>query len=279
MKRIDPALVRMTVARLCREANCRIRPDIQAALRRGSRRQRSALGRELYALLNDTVAIARKRDIPICQDTGYPVVFADIGPDVFVDAALKKAIIDGVKSGYCAGNLRASIVAPFKRDHPDVIPPVVHFDFVNKKGLTLTVLPKGFGSENKTALKLFKPTASFEAIAEFVVSSAKNAGASACPPFFIGIGIGGTADYALLLSKKALLKKFGSRPQDSNERKLTDTIIRKLGTVPFGIAGLSGAPVCLGVNIVTAPTHIAGLPVGVSISCWVMRSASKTILK
>lgn len=277
MKKIPLPLVRSTVAQLCQDANFRLRADIRSALRDGARREKNRLGKELYAIVNETVSLAAERSIPVCQDTGYPVIFVDIGADIVVDSGLKRAILDGVAKGYRAGNLRASVVDPFKRSNPAVTSAVIHFDFVPRKGLTLTVLPKGFGSENKTALKMFKPTASIDDIAAFVVSSVKNAGASACPPFFIGIGIGGTADYALLLSKKALVGDFRLVSKDPDIRNLTDTVSEALKKVPFGIAGLKGSGICLGVTARKAPTHIAGLPVGVSISCWVMRSASKTL--
>jgi len=279
MKRIDRRLVIRTVADLCKEANYRLRPDIAELLLRAARKEQEPLLKQLYAILTASIRISRQDRIPLCQDTGLPVIFADIGRNVLVDSSFKKAIIEGVRKGYRDGYLRASLVRPFDRTSPTTVPPVIHFDFSNHNGITLTVLPKGFGSENKSALKLFRPTAGLKAVEDFVVESVKNAGAAACPPYFVGVGIGGTADYALLLSKKALLNDFRIRKRETDKGSsfLQENLRTRLNRLSRGIMGLKAHTTCLGVNILQAPTHIAGLPVGVSVSCWVMRSASRTI--
>lgn len=277
MKHIDYRLVIRTVADLCKEANYHLRPDIAALLLRASRKERDPLLKKLYAILTASIEISRQERIPICQDTGLPVIFVEIGRDVLVESTLKTAIIEGVRKGYHEGRLRSSVVHPFRRNNPGVTPPVIHIDFSNHNGITFTVLPKGFGSENKSTLKMLRPTAGLEEIEDFVVESVKRAGAAACPPYFVGVGIGGTADYALLLSKKALLKDFRRREAGKEPGFLQKQLLTRLNRLSSGIMGLKARTTCLGVNIVQAPTHIAGLPVGVSISCWVMRSASRTI--
>ncbi len=190
------------------------------------------------------------------------------------------AVNKGIQAGYAKGYLRDSIVADPLLRHPGTrsTPCVIHFDFGSQQGLKITVLPKGFGCENKTQLKMFDPTVSIEEIKSFIISVVKDAGPDACPPYTLGIGMGGTADYASLLSKKALLRPAGQHNKLKHVARLEEELYNAINKLNIGPMGLGGRTTVFGVNILTYPTHMAGLPVAVNISCHVLRSAS-VILK
>jgi fumarate hydratase subunit alpha len=217
--------------------------------------------------------IARKEKIAICQDTGLPTVFLEIGQDVNIKEDLENAINKGIEQGYKKGYLRNSVITnPLLRGKPGYSPAVIHTEITMGNKLKITVLPKGFGCENKAQLKMFNPTAKVNDIEEFIVEVVKTAGPDACPPYIVGVGIGGTADYAMFMAKKALLK-----PLNRKFTKLENSLLKKINQLDIGPMGLGGKVTCLGVNIETYPTHIAGLPVAVNISCHALRSASKTL--
>ncbi|MDP3731937.1 MAG: fumarate hydratase, partial [Candidatus Omnitrophota bacterium] len=217
----------------------------------------------------------------ICQDTGLPTVFLEIGQDVKIKGDLTRAINKGVEEGYRRGYLRSSIINnPLSRGKPGYSPAVIHTEIVGGNRLKITVLPKGFGCENKAQLKMFNPTAKISEIDKFIVDAVKSAGPDACPPYVIGVGIGGTADYACFLAKKALLRRVDSRWSIVNSqkiRKLEQELFKEINKLNIGPMGLGGEATCLGVNIETYPAHIAGLPVAVNISCHALRSATKVI--
>jgi fumarate hydratase subunit alpha len=221
--------------------------------------------------------IAKRQKLAICQDTGLPVVFLEIGQDIKIDGDLKSAINKGIELGYKKGYLRNSIINdPLSRGKPGYAPAVIHTDMVRGNKLKITVLPKGFGCENKTQLKMFNPTAGIDEMKKFVVEAVKFAGPDACPPYVVGVGIGGTADYACFLAKKALLRGL-STERYTLYAKLESDLLKKINKLNIGPMGLGGRTTCLGVNIQTYPTHIAGLPVAVNISCHALRSANKTL--
>ncbi|MCM8758051.1 MAG: fumarate hydratase, partial [Candidatus Omnitrophica bacterium] len=222
-------------------------------------------------------SIAKKEGLAICQDTGLPVVFLEIGQDLKIMGDLYRAIQEGVKQGYKRGYLRNSIVEPILRKTPRFDPAVIYTEMIKGDRLKITVLPKGFGCENKTKLKMFNPTASIEEIKKFIIDTVREAGPDACPPFVVGVGIGGTADYACFLAKKALLKKISnSKFQIPNSQifKLERELLKEINKLNIGPMGLGGGTTVLGVNILTYPTHIAGLPVAVNISCHALRTAT-----
>jgi fumarate hydratase subunit alpha len=221
--------------------------------------------------------MARREKLAICQDTGFPCVFVELGQDVKICGDLKKAINQGVALGYREGFLRNSIVTDaLARKKPGYQPALIHIDTVKGDGLKLTVLPKGFGCENKTQLKMFKPTASLNEIKKFILEAIKTAGPDACPPYVVGVGIGGTADYAALLAKKALLKRLTTNAQRPTT-KLEQQLLKDINKLDIGPMGLGGKTTALAVNVLTYPTHIAGLPVAVNISCHALRSATKAL--
>lgn len=268
-----------TVADLCIKANTRLRPDVLRALKAALRREKNKGAKYALRVLIENASIARREGAALCQDTGMPVVFVEIGNRALVRGNIKNAIMRGVEKGYRQGFLRNSIIAdPLTRKAPArSSPAVIHFDHVSGASLKLTVLPKGFGSENKSALKMFKPTAGVEEIEEYIVDRVKDAGPDACPPYIIGIGIGGTADYACLLAKKALLRPLDKRNSSSFIAGIEKDLLRRINALGIGAAGLGGNNTCLAVAIEEFPTHIAGLAVAVNICCHALRSASAII--
>ncbi len=281
MKKITEKLISQTIASLCIKANLNLRSDALSALKKAARSETFERARTILDQLIENAKIASTQRVPICQDTGLPVVFVEIGKDADISGLdISKAINRGIETGYRDGYLRNSIIHdPLKRGASKFAPSVIHYDFVPGRGLKFTVLPKGFGSENKTKLSMFNPTASLDEIKDFIVACVKDAGPDACPPYIVGVGIGGTADYACVLAKKSLLKPIGFvnyRPS-SVVHRLQKVLFNEINNLGIGPMGLGGDTTCLGVNILTHPTHIAGLPVCVNISCHVLRSASATI--
>jgi len=273
MRVIKAKSISEVVSFLAQEANFVLRKDVLAALKSALKKETNKRARSLLESIIENAAIAKSEKLAICQDTGLPIVFVEIGQDVRIEGDLKNAIIKGVEAGYRKGYLRNSIVHdPLTRGKSGYAPCVIHIDIVKENKIKLTVLPKGFGCENKSKLKMFEPTADIKEIKQFIINSVKEAGPDACPPYVVGVGIGGTADYAMLLAKKALLKEI-IRPKT----KLEQGLLKEINKLNIGPMGLGGKATCLGVNIETYPTHIAGLPVAVNISCHALRSATKII--
>lgn len=268
------------VARLCISANIDLRRDVFLQLEAACRREKNKRTKDILQAIIQNARVAAREGLAICQDTGLPCVFVEIGQEVRVAGDLKAAIIRGVASGYKKGYLRSSMVKdPLLRDRPGYLPPVIHIDLVKGSKLKLTVLPKGFGCENKARLQMFKPTAKINEIKKFVIEVIKDAGPDACPPYIVGVGIGGTADYACFLAKKALLKKITNYQLliTNYLSKLEQDLLKEINKLNIGPMGLGGRTTALAVNILTYPTHIAGLPVAVNISCHALRSATKTV--
>ncbi|MDP2905052.1 MAG: fumarate hydratase [Candidatus Omnitrophota bacterium] len=289
MKTIKAISIRRAVADLCVKASIVLRPDVLAALKRALAREQNKRARHLLQVIIDNAACARAKSLAICQDTGMPVVFLEVGSNVKISGDLKLAVNRGVEDGYRSGCLRDSIVRdPLLRGKPGYAPAVIHIDIVPGSNLEISVLPKGFGSENKSQLKMFKPTVGIEEIKKFIIEAVRSAGPDACPPYIIGVGIGGTADYACLLAKKALLRKLTANGErrtaddpsaalGASKRltaKLERELLRAINNLNIGPMGLGGKTTALAVHIETYPTHIAGLPVALNISCHALRSAS-----
>jgi len=281
MKTLKASLITESVSELCVLANIDLRGDVLSKLKAAATGENSKRAREILQAIVNNAKVAKKKRLAICQDTGMPCVFVEIGQDVRVKGDLKAGIIKGVESGYKKGFLRNSIVShPLLRTAPAYLPPVIHIDIVKGSNLKLTVLPKGFGCENKTQLKMFTPTTGIEEIKGFIVGIIKSAGPDACPPYVVGVGIGGTADYACLLAKKALLRRVHS-PQSTVHsqgiKKIEGELLREINALNIGPMGLGGKTTALAVNIETYATHIAGLPVAVNISCHALRSATAVL--
>lgn len=280
MRKLHVRDVTEAVARLCIKANIDLRPDVYRALGRCLKCEKNSRARRILRALLDNADCARKLKVAVCQDTGLPYIFVELGQEVrLIGGDLVKAINKGIDQGYKRGHLRNSVIAhPLRRaSGSNFSPGVVHIDVVAGKHLGLTVLPKGFGSENKSAVKMFRPSEKIEAVCDFVLSVVEQAGPNACPPFVIGIGIGGGLDQAALLAKKALLYRIDRKNPDKTLAKLENSLAKAINRLSIGPMGLGGKTTCLGVNIKTHPTHIAGLPVAVNISCHALRSARKRL--
>ena len=288
MKTISVKTIADTVRDLCIKANLDLRSDVLSALKSAHKRESNRRAKDILKAIIENAKIAGKEKLAICQDTGIPCVFVELGNAVKIKGDLKAAINKGVESGYKKTCLRNSVVKdPLARGKPGYTPAVVHVDIVPGNKLKITVLPKGFGCENKAQLKMFKPTVDLLEVKKFVIDVVKVAGPDACPPYIVGVGIGGTADYAMFLAKKSLLKKVTSHPSTSlgagklqgtsKIKNLEQKLLKEINKLGIGPMGLGGKNTCLAVNIETYPTHIAGLPVAVNISCHALRSATKEI--
>ncbi|MDD5477634.1 MAG: fumarate hydratase [Candidatus Omnitrophica bacterium] len=270
MREIKASQISQAVTELVRRANFILRQDVLTVLRRAYEFEKNKRAKTILKAILDNAAYARKKNLAICQDTGMPVVFTEVGQDVKISGDLKVAINKGIDDGYKKYSLRNSIVNdPLLRGNPKFSPCIIHTDIVKGNKIKLTVLPKGFGCENKSRLMMFKPTAGIEEIKKFIVDAVISAGPDACPPYIVGVGIGGTADYAGILAKKALLTKIQAK-----NSKLENDLLKKINKTGIGPMGLGGRCTALAVKIQKYPTHIAGLPVSVNISCHALRSAS-----
>ncbi|HAA89906.1 MAG: Fumarate hydratase, subunit alpha [Thermoanaerobacterales bacterium 50_218] len=274
MGKIPVSLIEKKVAELCVEANFDLPPDVEEALKRALQEEESPLGREILKDLWENLRIAREERIPICQDTGMVVVFVELGQEVEISGgSLTEAINRGVARGYQEGYLRKSVVSdPLRRVNTgDNTPAVIHYEVVPGNVFRITVMPKGFGSENCTALGMLKPADGVEGVKRFVIGAVDKAAANPCPPVTVGVGIGGTAEKALLLAKRALLRPIGSLHSDPFLAQLEKDLKEEINNLGYGPGGFGGRFTALAVHIETYPTHIAGLPVAVNINCHASR--------
>ncbi len=276
MKKISYSRIENAVSLLVQKTAITLPPDVKKAIKKAFSSE-NRLGKETLKVIIDNAEIAKKKVIPLCQDTGLAVVFCEVGKDVAADFTIYEAVNSGIRKGTALGNLRRSVVDdPVSRENTGSnIPAVIHMKFTRRRGLKISVLLKGFGSENKSALCMFNPTASLEDIKDWAIGRIKSAGASACPPFFIGIGIGGTSDTALEIAKEALFEKMGERKKKKDwESALEDMILKDANKLGIGPLGFGGKFTVIDVKVKSAPTHIAGLPVGLNISCHSLRRGS-----
>jgi fumarate hydratase subunit alpha len=268
------------VAELCQTANTDLGDDVMKALTNALAVEESSVGRACLQRLIENAGIAVTESLPICQDTGMAVIFVDYGQEVVIkDGDFAQAIHEGVRRGYKAGYLRKSVVGdPLERlNTGDNTPAVIHTRIVPGDQLKITVAPKGFGSENMSRLAMLTPAQGVEGVKKFIIDTVSAAGANPCPPIVVGVGIGGTMEMAAILAKEALLREIGSvnnKPYLADLEKELLQAINDLGIGPQGLGGLSTA---LAVHLNTYPTHIAGLPVAVNISCHVTRHKSGKI--
>jgi fumarate hydratase subunit alpha len=270
--------IKKQVEKIVARAAFELPADVSRLIKKAYSVETNKRAKQALRWILDNARIAKKENLAICQDTGLPIVFLEAGSDIRVCARDIEAVKKGIESGYAKSYLRASAVGPLKRGASFYGGAVIHLDFIpGVKGLKITILPKGFGSENKSALKMFNPTVSIEAIEDFIVDAARRAGPESCPPFIVGVGIGSTADGALLLAKKALLQDLAKPNFDGNLAAMEKRILEKINRLEIGPMGLGGKTTALAVKILKAPTHIAGLPVGVNIGCHALRRATAVI--
>ncbi len=265
---------------MCIEANHFLAPDMDRAMKDAVQSERSDLGKRILCQLQENLKIAREDMIPVCQDTGMAVIFAEIGQEVhFEGGNLEDAIQEGVRQGYTDGYLRKSVVKdPLIRENTkDNTPAVIYYEIVPGDEVKLTVAPKGFGSENMSRVFMLKPADGIEGVKDAVLTAVKDAGPNACPPMVVGVGIGGTFEKCALLAKKALTRPVNIRSRIPYVKELEEELYEKLNRLGIGPGGLGGSTTVLAVNINTYPTHIAGLPVAVNICCHVNRHAERVI--
>lgn len=279
MRIISADALTETVARLCIQANNQLPADIVAALNRTRNTEPWPLARETLDRLWDNLELAQERDLPVCQDTGMACVFVELGQEVYVDGKFEDAIHEGVRKGYGEGYLRKSIVAdPLRRiNTDDNTPAAITVRLVPGDGCIITVAPKGFGSENMSRLGMLKPADGVEGVKKFVVETVKMAGPNPCPPIVLGIGIGGSFDKVAYLAKHALLRALDQPHPDPFYAQLERDLLEEINALGIGPQGFGGETTCLGLSIETAPTHVAGLPVAVNVSCHVTRRATATL--
>lgn len=277
IREISSEKITETIKELFISANYRLGEIEHSLINDALKTETSATGRAVMQTISDNLKAAEEICVPICQDTGMAILFADIGQDVhimgenFVDAVNK-----GVSQAYTEGRMRASVVRDplFDRvNTKDNTPAIIHTNIVSGDKITLTALPKGFGSENMGALKMMVPTSSKEDIINFVVEAVKKSGSNPCPPIMVGVGIGGSFDYAPLLAKKALARNGKTRNPNPAYAELEDELLKRINELDIGPQGFGGSTTALAVNVEYYPTHIAGLPVAVNINCHVMRHA------
>jgi fumarate hydratase subunit alpha len=264
------------VRALCIQANCQLPEDVKHAVCRAKNAETSPVGQAILGDLEENFTFAGERGLPICQDTGMAVVFADLGQDCHISGGLlPDAVDEGVRRGYVEGNLRLSVVGdPLRRVNTnDNTPAILHLRMVEGDRLTLTVAPKGFGSENMTALKMFTPSATVQDVEDFIVSCVSQAGSNPCPPVIVGVGLGGTSEMAALLAKRALLRPLDERSADPFYADMEARVLERVNALGIGPQGLGGTVTALGVCILPHATHIAGLPCAVNLGCHVTRHA------
>lgn len=278
MRELQAARVTQTVRDLCIQANKILPCDIEARLSDAVGRESAPLAREILKDLMENCREAKALDIPVCQDTGMAVVFVRLGQEVHITGGLLREAVDrGVALGYTEGLLRCSVVGdPLRRlNTGDNTPAVLHLELVEGEECTITVAPKGFGSENMSRLKMFTPAATREDIMDFVVESVVQAGSNPCPPVVVGVGIGGNFEQVALLAKKALCRS-GAHP-DPYYEEMERELLRRINLTGIGPQGFGGDTTALAVNIEAYATHIAGLPVAVNMGCHVTRHATASI--
>ena len=264
------------VAELCVEANTRLPGDLCAAIHGAEGAEESPVGRAILRDLEENFTFAAEKGLPICQDTGMAVVFAELGQDAHITGGLlSDAVDEGVARGYVDGRLRLSVVGdPLRRVNTnDNTPAILHLTLTAGDALRLTVAPKGFGSENMTRLKMFTPSATREDVLDFIVESVSLAGSNPCPPVVVGVGLGGTSEVAALLAKRALLRPVDAGNPDPFYAEMEAEALARVNALGVGPQGLGGVITALSVCILPHATHIAGLPCAVNLGCHVTRHA------
>lgn len=277
VRKIKAENIKKAVKDLCIKANTVLREDVLSALEEScNNTEKGTPQREMMDILLKNAEVAEDKKIALCQDTGITCVFIELGKDVVIDGDINEIVNKGVREAYEEGFFRKSVVGdPLKRNNTgDNTPAIIHIDITSGNKIKISVMPKGFGSENKNRVAMLNPTCSGDQVVNFCVDTVKSAGADACPPYVLGIGLGGTMEECALMAKKALLVPIKEANPDKDIAKLEEEIKRRANALNIGVMGLGSSETVIGVNIKAGPTHIAGLPVAVNISCHALRSAS-----
>lgn len=281
IRRIDSGKIEKTVKELCKKANTILRPDVLKALTDCyNEEKKNSIAREMMEILMENARIARRKNLAICQDTGMVTCFVELGDRVIITGdSLERAINKGIEKAYRECYFRRSVVSdPLIRKNTGTnTPAIIHVDIVRGEKIKLSVMPKGFGSENKGRVVMLNPTSTSREIVDFCVDTVRKAGPDACPPYVLGIGIGGTMEACAFLAKKALLRPIGKHNPKAHIARMEREIKQKINALNIGVMGVGGRSTVMAVHIESAPTHIAGLPVAVNVSCHALRSASAII--
>ncbi len=271
MREIKASAITQTIAKLCQQANFELGEDVLSALKQAQQTEESPLGQQVLSQLLENARIAQQEHIPLCQDCGTAVVFLEIGQETHITGGdLYAAVEEGVRQGYTQGYLRKSLVSrplSARINTQDNTPPVIHTEIVPGNQLKITVMPKGGGAENMSRLAMLMPSNSREDIINVVVRTVDEAGSNPCPPLIVGLGIGATAEKAMLLAKKALLHPVGKLNPDPEIAQLEEEILSRINDLGIGPLGFGGRTTALAVHAEVTPTHLASLPVAVNLQC------------
>lgn len=277
MRKIHTNTITEIVRNLCIKANLELREDILLSLKKNLNNETYPMAKKILKILIENAQIAKEKKLPICQDTGITIVFIEIGQEVqIIGDELNRAINYGIKLAYEEGYFRKSVVDDpiIRKNTNDNTPGIIHYNFVSGDKLKITVMPKGFGCENRSCIKMLSPTSDVADIKESIIEAVKSAGPDACPPFILGVGLGGTIDKATQLAKEALILPINNSTHLPNIAKLEVDILDEINKLNIGPAGLGGKTTALGINILTYPTHIAGLPLAINVNCHALRTAT-----
>lgn len=280
MRTVNVSEITDSVKEMCIEANHYLSNDMETILKKSKNTEESSIGRQILEQLSENLRIAAEDMIPICQDTGMAVIFLEIGQDVHLEGgSVEDAVNEGVRQGYTEGFLRKSVVRdPLDRINTgDNTPAVIHYRIVPGENVTITVAPKGFGSENMSRVFMLKPADGIEGVKEAILKAVADAGPNACPPMVVGVGIGGTFEKCALMAKQALTRETGAHSEIPYVKELEEEMLDKINGLGIGPGGLGGTTTALAVHINTYPTHIAGLPVAVNICCHVNRHICRSL--
>jgi len=280
MREISVNKIRDSVRELCISSNYYIGSDVKNSLINYRDRESYPIAKEVLGKIVENADISKNENMPMCQDTGMACIFLEVGQDVhFIDGDIEEAINEGVRRGYEEGYLRKSVVKdPIDRvNTKDNTPAVIYYNLVKGDKVKVTVAPKGFGSENMSKIAMLKPSDGLEGVKKFILKTVEEAGPNPCPPMIIGVGIGGTFDKAAYLSKKALLRPINEENKNEFYAQLEKDLLKDINSLGIGPQGFGGLTTALGINIEVYPTHIAGLPVAVNISCHATRHKEAVI--
>lgn len=280
MREISAKQITQKVKEACIAANCRLPDDVIEAFKKGRSEEKSPLGCQIFDKMMENAELAARKEVPVCQDTGMAVIFAEVGQEChIVDGDFEAAINEGVRQGYVEGNLRLSVVSdPMRRVNTnDNTPAIIHTSIVPGDQVHITVAPKGFGSENMSAIKMFTPSATRDDVIGFIVDTMSRAGSNPCPPMIVGVGLGGTFEKAAYLAKKAVCTPLTDPAQDEYYAEMEKEITERANKLGIGPQGFGGTVTALKVRVMAFGTHIAGLPCAVNIGCHVTRHQEFTL--
>jgi fumarate hydratase subunit alpha len=271
MREVHVDQIRDTVSRLCQEASTLLPEDVVGALETAREREQSPVAVKVLDQILDNAELAREELLPLCQDTGTTIIFLDIGQDVHITGGdLRQALTEGVGAGYTEGFLRASIVdRPFsaRTNTKDNTPPIVHTEIVPGESVRIQVMPKGGGCENMSRFTIMLPSAGKPGITDFLLQTVDESGGNPCPPIIAGVGVGGSAEHAMYMAKKALTRKIGDVNPNAEEAAFEAELLYAVNGLGVGPQAIGGTQTALAVHMITHPTHIASLPVAVNLQC------------